>query len=44
MPTVVEFAKGKGAGGSLVVLGADIVASTGEDEAVDDADIFDRLW
>jgi hypothetical protein len=40
----VEFVMGSDVVGNLVVPGADIVASTGEDEVLGGADNFDRLW
>jgi len=40
----VEFVRGKDAAGSFVVLGKDMVASTGDDETVGGADTFVRRW
>jgi hypothetical protein len=44
MPEFVGFAKGNDVTDSFVELGADIAASTGDDEVVGGADTFARLW
>jgi hypothetical protein len=44
MTTVAGFAGGKDVTCNLVVVGADIAASTGDDEVLGGADTFARLW